>query len=238
MNELSKENSKELEVKKSLMETALNSGADIAVIERLVALKEKEDDRVAERDFIGAMSFFKREVPIIKKLKKGHNCMFAGLDDISEQIKEALFSAGLSYRFEQSHTEKEIVVKCIVSHKSGHSESCEMRASADSSGSKNNVQAIGSTNTYLRRYTLTGVLGIATADSDIDGRLPAKEEQKEYSTEKQDLVEYHLSLMEKSWDDFQKVSKSVIGRHETELENLDVKECDRIISFLERKANK
>lgn len=38
-------------------------------------------------------------------------------------------------------------------------------------------QALASSNTYLRRYTLTAGLGIATADEDIDGRLP--EETKE-----------------------------------------------------------
>jgi hypothetical protein len=31
---------------------------------------------------------------------------------------------------------------------------------------------MASTSSYLRRYTLTGVAGIATADEDIDGRLP------------------------------------------------------------------
>lgn len=224
--------------KQSLMEMALNSGADIAVIERLVALKEKEDDRIAERDFIGAMAYFKKQCPIIKKLKKGHNCKFAGLDDIAEQIKDVLFEAGLTYRFEQEQSDKEIVVRCIVSHKSGHSESSEMRSIADTSGSKNAVQAIGSTFTYLRRYTLTGALGIATADDDIDGRLPEKEEPAEYSEEKQSMVEDSLADYGKTWDQFTKVIKSVIGRAEENIYDLTVKECDRIISFLESKVKK
>lgn len=224
-----------VENKSSLMEMALSSGADIAVIERLVALQEKENDRVAERDFIGAMAYFKTKCPIIKKLKKGHNCSFAGLDDIAEQIKNVLFEAGLTYRFEQEHTEKEIVVRCIASHKSGHSESCEMRAPADTSGSKNVVQAIGSTNTYLRRYTLTGVLGIATADSDIDGRLPEKEEEKVYSAEAHEMVSYNLENYGKTWEQFTLVIKSVIGREETVLNLLDVKECEKIIRFLDKK---
>lgn len=224
-----------LDKKPSLMEMALSSGADIAVIERLVALQEKENDRVAERDFIGAMSYFKTKCPIIKKLKKGHNCSFAGLDDIAEQIKGVLFEAGLTYRFEQEHTEKEIVVRCIASHKSGHSESCEMRAPADTSGSKNSVQAIGSTNTYLRRYTLTGVLGIATADQDIDGRLPEKEEEKVYSAEAHEMVQFNLEEYGKSWDDLAKIIKSIIGREEAVLNLLDVQECEKVIRFLEKK---
>ncbi len=46
-----------------------------------------------------------------------------------------------------------------------------MEAPADTSGSKNMVQARGSTITYLERYTLCAILGIATADEDMDGRL-------------------------------------------------------------------
>ena len=45
-----------------------------------------------------------------------------------------------------------------------------MSAPADSSGSKNPVQQIGSTMTYLQRYTLIGALGLTTADKDDDGR--------------------------------------------------------------------
>lgn len=39
----------------------------------------------------------------------------------------------------------------------------------DPSGSKNAIQAIGSAVSYLRRYTLLGVLGMATSDGDSDG---------------------------------------------------------------------
>lgn len=43
-----------------------------------------------------------------------------------------------------------------------------MSAEPDGSGSKNAVQAIGSTNTYLQRYTLFSVLGLASVDMDDD----------------------------------------------------------------------
>jgi hypothetical protein len=47
-----------------------------------------------------------------------------------------------------------------------------MSAAADTTGSKNPIQARGSAIEYLKRYTLIGSLGLSTADSDIDGRLP------------------------------------------------------------------
>ena len=117
------------------------------------------------------MSQFQSICPDILKTKKAHNSSYAPLGDIVAQIREPLASCGLSYRFEQDHTNG-IKVRCVVSHIDGHAESTEMTAGADTSGSKNAIQGIASTVTYLSRYTLTSALGIATADADMDGRLP------------------------------------------------------------------
>ena len=57
---------------------------------------------------------------------------------------------------------------CILSHKAGHSEETTLAGPADASGSKNAIQAIGSTLTYLQRYTLVQALGLA-ATLDDDG---------------------------------------------------------------------
>ena len=50
----------------------------------------------------------------------------------------------------------------------GHSEETTLSGPADSSGSKNAIQAIGSTLTYLQRYSLVQMLGLA-ASNDDDG---------------------------------------------------------------------
>jgi hypothetical protein len=62
-----------------------------------------------------------------------------------------------------------VTVTCHVEHAAGHSKSVTLRAMPDSSGAKNSVQAIGSTITYLARYTFLAALGIAQADLDDDG---------------------------------------------------------------------
>jgi hypothetical protein len=40
----------------------------------------------------------------------------------------------------------------------------------DASGQKNKIQQVGSTVTYLQRYTLLALTGLATHDQDDDGR--------------------------------------------------------------------
>lgn len=154
-----------------LVQTAVESNADIDKLERLMGLQERWEKQNSRKRFLEAMAEFQRTCPDILKLKKAHNSSYAPLGDIVAQIREPLADCGLSYRFEQDHNNG-ITVKCIVSHLDGHSETTQMTAGADTSGSKNAIQAIASTVTYLSRYTLTAALGIVTADADLDGRLP------------------------------------------------------------------
>lgn len=155
----------------TLLELAISKGADIDQLEKLMALQERYDAKKAKSSFYQAMTQFQSLVPRIVKNKNGHNYKYAPLSDISEQIQESLSSCGLSYRFEQNHSEL-IEVTCIVTHVDGHSERTTMNAKPDTAGQIKGVQAIGSSVTYLQRYTLTSSLGITTADDDIDGRLP------------------------------------------------------------------
>jgi len=158
----------------NLIELAVNQNADIEKLERLMDLQERWEQKNAKKAFFAAMSEFQSICPDIKKLKNGHNTMYAPLGDIVAQIREPLSRCGLSFRFEQDH-QSGITVTCVINHVDGHSESTTMNAPADSSGKKNHIQAIASTVTYLSRYTLTSAFGITTADADIDGRLPEPE---------------------------------------------------------------
>ena len=157
-----------------LLQIAVEKGVDIPMMEKLMDMEDRWNATKAKTAFYEAFTGFQSEVPAIVKKKSGHNIKYAPLSDIVEQIKPFLVKYGLSYRFEQDHGES-IQVTCIVTHKEGHSEQATMKAGADTSGSKNTVQAIASTVTYLSRYTLTSVLGITTADEDMDGRLPPPE---------------------------------------------------------------
>lgn len=154
-----------------LVEMAIQSGADIEKLEKLMDLQDRWEAKQTKKSFLEAMSNFQRVCPDILKKKKAHNSNYAPLGDIVAHIREPLSDCGLSYRFEQKH-DNGVTVRCIVSHVDGHSESTTMTAQADTSGSKNSIQAIASTVTYLSRYTICAALGIVTADADMDGRLP------------------------------------------------------------------
>ena len=162
----------------TLMELAIEKGADIVTIEKLMALKERWDAQQAKKAFLKALSEFQAECPVIKKDKKVSftskrtgfktEYNYAPLGSIIKQIKSLLKKYGLSYRWETTDTDGKITIKCITSHLDGHSEGNSMSSNKDDSGGKNDIQQIGSTMTYLQRYTLIGAFGISTADDDLD----------------------------------------------------------------------
>ena len=154
-----------------LMQIAVESNADLDKLEKLMDLQERYDAGNARKAFYTAMAQFQQRCPDIKKMKQGHNYKYAPLGDIMSQIKDLMASCGLSLRYEQDHSAG-ITVTCIVTHKDGHSEKTTMVGDADKTGSKNGIQAVGSTVTYLQRYTTICALGITTADEDIDARVP------------------------------------------------------------------
>lgn len=160
----------------ALISDAVSKSADVQSLERLMALKERWDAAQAKAAFNSAMSAFQAELPVIEKRgvvdftsPKGRTYYeYARLEDIAHAIKPALKSSGLSYRFTQSQESSGVSVTCTVTHVAGHSESASISSSLDQSGGKDVIKAIASTISYLRRYTLTGLLGIVVGGEDDD----------------------------------------------------------------------
>jgi len=115
------------------------------------------------------MAKFRENCPSIVKTKKAHNSKYAGLAETISQIKGVESECGLSHSWRTDSKNKTVEVTCIVTHELGHSEQTTLFAEPDKSGSKNSIQAIGSSVTYLQRYTLFSLLGLASIEDDLDG---------------------------------------------------------------------
>jgi hypothetical protein len=132
-------------------------------------LVERHEEREARKSYNQALSDFRSEAPTIKRGRKGHNTTYAGLAETIEAIKDLLSRHGLSHGWKTRQDGGLITVECTVVHRLGHSESTSLTAEPDKTGSKNSIQAIGSTVAYLERYTLYAVLGLASREMDDDG---------------------------------------------------------------------
>lgn len=162
----------------SMLQVALSKGASIEQMGQLLALQERWEATEARKAFVVALNAFKADPPEILKSRqvdftsqKGRtHYKHAGLDNASELIGAALAVHGISHRWNVDQTGQKIKVTCILTHALGHSESVTMEASPDESGNKNSIQAVGSTVSYLQRYTLFAASGIAPKNVDDDGR--------------------------------------------------------------------
>ena len=163
-----------------MIERAIDKGASFEVIDKLYQLNERHEAAQAKKAFHSAMSVFQGCVQMAHKsasasfrTKNGGQMgySFASLDDVIKVARPALQKSGLSYTFKVKQEASTVTVNCTISHGDGHSESCALSSPLDVSGQKNALQQIGSTISYLRRYTLCSALGIATSDDLDDGHM-------------------------------------------------------------------
>lgn len=158
-----------------LLEIATEKGADIEKLKQLMELQERWEANEAKKAFVQAMSTFKKDPPTIHKNKDANfgagkaAYSYATLHNVCEQIVQALSRVGISHDWKTQQVEGKVRVTCVLTHVRGHSEATWLEASPDTSGSKNSIQAIGSTVSYLQRYTLLAATGLSVAEMDDDG---------------------------------------------------------------------
>jgi hypothetical protein len=182
MNELAVQEKHEvLEVGESsgrLISLALEKQADPKIIEKLMDLQERWEAAQARKAFVAAMTAFKQEAPSVLKKNdrvdfttaKGRTAYnYANLGSIVQEITAILGKHDLSASWATEQKNTDVTVTCHITHIAGHRESVTLTGPIDESGNKNRIQAVGSTVTYLQRYTLLAALGLATGEDD-DGR--------------------------------------------------------------------
>jgi len=154
----------------SLIQMAVEQNADLDKLEKLMDMRERWEKDEARKAYNRAIAKFRAECPPINKTRQAHNSKYAGLSETVEQIKPYLEDCGLSHSWHTDQSSGVVSVTCKVTHILGHSDETTLSAEPDKSGSKNSIQAIGSTVTYLQRYTLSSILGLASTDDfDDDG---------------------------------------------------------------------
>ena len=156
---------------------ARDTNVDVDKFERLMAMQERVEAKIAVRAFNDAVASAKGEFGSISKNRtvdftsqKGRtNYRHEDFSSIAGVVDPVLARHGLSYRFRSAQAGQKITVTCILSHRQGHSEETTLESGEDHSGNKNSTQAIGSAATYLQRYTLKLALGLASSHDD-DGQ--------------------------------------------------------------------
>lgn len=167
-----------------LIAQALSQNASIETLEKLMALEERYFANKARGSYYESLSLLQSEMPDFKRTKKVKfkskdsetvtEYSYTPLGEMIKALKPLLKKYGFSYHFQFTPTSNGMIrCDCITTHKDGHQEITSMEAVRDESGKKNHIQSIGSTRTYLQRYTLKAAFGIGSDEDDNDGRSAA-----------------------------------------------------------------
>jgi hypothetical protein len=152
---------------------ARDPSVDIDKLERLMAMQERMIAQRAQAAFAAAFADMQPELPSISERGKGHGSVtYALWEDINDAIKPVLAKHGFGLRFEVGRAGDRLTVSGVLMHREGHSERTMMELPADTSGSKNAVQAVGSSTSYGKRYVAAALLNLTSRlreDRDDDG---------------------------------------------------------------------
>jgi len=162
----------------AIIMAAIQKNYDPAFIEKMMDLAERNERNIARRSYVKAMADWRSNAPEIVKDKhvkfqtsKGTTeYKHASLGNVTKSISNSMGPFGLSPHWTTEQPDGKIKVTCIITHEGGHSESTSLTAGSDQTGNKNDIQAVGSTISYLERYTLLALTGLATEDMDDDGK--------------------------------------------------------------------
>ena len=170
-----------------LLKHALDNGADLDRLEKLMALQHRWEADQARKAYAEDMARFKFKPLSIYKDKHVRFKTSTGVTEydhatignVCEVIISALAEFGFSHRWQPTQADGQVIVECIITHRLGHSEITRLQASPDSSGGKNGIQSIMSAKTYLERHTLLSAVGMATKDQPDDDGAGAEPKEPE-----------------------------------------------------------
>lgn len=149
-----------------MLNHAVERGAGLDVVSKLMDLQERWEKNQAAKEFNAAIAEAKAEIKPIARNKQGHNSKrYADMAAVANAVDPILSKYGLGYRYRSTQADR-ITVTCVLFHRAGHQEETTLSGPADTSGNKNAIQSIGSTLTYLERYSLMLALGLAAGDDD------------------------------------------------------------------------
>lgn len=160
---------------------------DIDKFERLLQMQRQVKADHAREAFAAALAAMQPNLPVItekgrievreKDAQGGRtgalkqSTSYARWEDINEAIKPVLAEHGFALSFRTGvAADGKLTVTGILSHRQGHQEETTIALPHDSTGSKNAVQAVGSSTSYGKRYTASALLNITSRGEDDDGQ--------------------------------------------------------------------
>ena len=165
----------------------LDPRADVEKLERMMGMYDRLKAKEAELAYNAAKGRILKKLAGIKiventsvlyEIEKGkpqnatyEAFKYAPLEEIDKHLRPLLAGEDMDLSYSAEPREGgDIVIRGRLKHlPGGHYEDSLMPAPPDTTGGKSNVQAVGSTNSFLRRYVVCNIFNIVVVGDDDDG---------------------------------------------------------------------
>lgn len=162
----------------AIVQLASDPAVDVAKLGALLEMQQRMEVRQGEIEFGQALARLSMKMPRVKKngtvdLGSGKGSYpFAKWEDIDRVIRPLMAEEGFALSFDAQPRQADgggLIVTGTLLHRDGHSKTASMPLSLDSGPGRNNLQAMGSTLSYGKRYVAEMLLNIVREGDDDDG---------------------------------------------------------------------
>jgi hypothetical protein len=181
-----------------LIRMAIDKNLDIEKLEKLIQLKNEQDERQARAEYERHFAEMQAEFVPAKRIKKGYDYMYAPLEELQRTYGPVISKHGFSYRHREEMLE-DGSKRCIMRISGwGHSEETSFDI-PKIAGTKqmNPIQVVASMSTYGRRYTFIAGFGCVVEDEDDDGKAPPPQKNPESQALRKEVIGYIKSVSDK-----------------------------------------
>ena len=173
----------------SLLQMAISQDIDVEKLDKLIELKNREEERQCKKDFDYHFAEMQRKFKPVKKSKEGYGYNYAPLEQLQKEYGDIIAQHGFAYRWREEPLNeggKRIVL--IISGWGHTDEKTTFDIPAlDATKQQNKAQVLGSMTTYGKRYTFMSGFGIIVEDEDDDTASLNFEDGVQYSNEIQQI---------------------------------------------------
>ena len=165
---------------------ALDPRADVEKLDRMMAMYDRLKAKEAELAYNAAKGRILKKLAAIKIVKNrpvlsetegkpqkttAEAFRYAPLEEIDKHLRPLLAEEEMDLSYSDEPLEGGgILIRGRLKHlPGGHYEDSFMPAPPDTTGGKSNVQAVGSTNSFLHRYVACNIFNIVVVGDDDDG---------------------------------------------------------------------
>jgi hypothetical protein len=162
----------------AIVQLAKDPAVDVAKLDALLQMQERMERRQSEVEFSRALARLSPKMPRVKKngrveLGQGKGSYpFARWEDIDRIIRPLMAEEGFTLDFDSQPRSGDgggLIVTGTLMHRDGFRKSASLPLPLDTGPGRNNLQAMGSTLSYGKRYCAEMLLNIVREGVDDDG---------------------------------------------------------------------